>query len=126
MCWLVARIVVVLLVLVIPSRQRASGADSPAGVELFETRIRPVLVESCFECHSADADQIEGELTLDNRANVLRGGRSGAVIVPGDPDASRLLQALQYKDAELQMPPGEKLSDEVIADFKRWIKLGCA
>ncbi len=100
-------------------------AEQPAdGVEFFETRIRPVLVESCYECHSADAGEIEGELTLDNRAAVLRGGRSGAVITPGDPAASRLLRALRYDDPELQMPPEGKLPDEVIADFEKWIALG--
>lgn len=102
----------------------SSGEESSNGIELFENRIRPVLVASCYECHSANADEIEGELTLDNRAAVQRGGRSGAVIVKGDPGASRLLRALRYDDPELQMPPSGKLPAEVIADFERWIELG--
>ncbi|WP_197530364.1 PSD1 and planctomycete cytochrome C domain-containing protein [Bythopirellula polymerisocia] len=118
-----ARILFVLS-LALFTRLWANGEESSDGIELFETRIRPVLVESCYECHSVEADEIEGELTLDNRAAVLRGGRSGAVIVPSDPAGSRLLRALQYDDPELQMPPGGKLPEEVIADFRRWIELG--
>lgn len=95
-----------------------------AGVELFENRIRPVLVESCYACHSAEAGTTEGELALDNRAGVLRGGTSGAVLVPGDPNASRLMRAIEYHDAALKMPPDGKLPDEVIGAFREWIARG--
>lgn len=94
------------------------------GLDLFENHIRPVLVESCFDCHSQSAGTMEGELSLDNRASVLRGGRSGPIIVPGDPSASRLIQALEYHDPGLQMPPDGRLPDERIAAFRQWIALG--
>ncbi|QEG37990.1 PSD1 and planctomycete cytochrome C domain-containing protein [Bythopirellula goksoeyrii] len=123
MCRLVARILFVPC-LVLNCGLGASADESSVGIELFENRIRPVLVESCFQCHSVDADEVEGELTLDNRAAVLRGGRSGAIITPGDPAASRLLRALRYDDPQLQMPPEGKLPEAVIADFERWIELG--
>jgi len=102
----------------------AIGEDHSAGLDLFENRIRPVLVDSCYSCHSAKAETIEGELTLDSRAAIERGGRSGPVILPGNPAASPLLRALQYGDPALQMPPDGKLPDAVIADFQRWIELG--
>ncbi len=109
---------------VVPHPLRVVAAEQSESIQFFENRIRPVLVESCYECHSADASEVQGELTLDNRAAVERGGRSGAVIVPADPDASKLLRALEYNDHDLQMPPGGRLADEVIADFRRWIELG--
>jgi hypothetical protein len=95
-----------------------------AGIELFENRIRPALVESCYACHSSAAGTTEGELSLENRAGVLRGGSSGPVIVPGDPDASRLMRAIEYHNAALQMPPDGKLPDEVIGAFREWIARG--
>jgi hypothetical protein len=103
------------------SARLAHGDD---GIELFENRIRPVLVESCYGCHSQAAGTTEGELALDNRASLLRGGRSGKIVVPGDPEASRLVTAIGYHDATLQMPPGGRLPDEVIAAFREWIALG--
>jgi len=98
-----------------------SNADE---FEFFENRIRPVLVESCYGCHSAEADSSEGELTLDNRAGLLRGGRAGSAIAPGKPDVSRLMVAIAYNDPALQMPPDGKLPESVIADFRQWIEQG--
>ncbi len=100
------------------------SAEGDAGIELFENRIRPVLVESCFGCHSQESGTTEGELALDNRASVYRGGRSGPVIVPGDPNASRLLRAIEYHDPTLQMPPDGKLPNEVLVAFREWISMG--
>ena len=94
------------------------------GLELFEKRIRPVLVEKCFECHSSGAKKIGGNLLLDSRAGVQKGGDSGAVIVPFDPAASLLSRAIHYSDDAAHMPPSGKLPDSVIADFDRWIALG--
>jgi hypothetical protein len=91
-------------------------------VEFFEKRIRPVLVEHCYECHSTKAEKLKGSLLLDHREAVLKGGESGPAVVPGDPDGSLVLQALRYENFE--MPPKGKLSPEVIADFEHWIKNG--
>ena len=97
---------------------------NPDDVEFFEKKIRPVLVERCFECHSAKADEIGGGLLLDNRAAVAKGGENGPVLVKGNPDKSRLITALRYSDENLQMPPDGKLPTDVIADFERWVKTG--
>lgn len=91
-------------------------------VEFFEKKIRPVLVERCYECHSTNADSVKGGLLLDSRDSSRKGGDSGAAIVPGNLDESLVLSALRYESFE--MPPDGKLSDAVIADFEKWIKAG--
>ncbi len=93
-------------------------------LRFFESKIRPVLVERCYKCHSSGAKSIEGGLLLDSRLGVLKGGDRGRAIEPGDADASLLVQAIRYEDDDLQMPPDEKLSAAVIADFEQWIGLG--
>ena len=115
------RCVVVLLIVV--ARPAASfAADAPAGIALFEAKIRPVLIRECYSCHSAGAKSIKGGLRLDSRAAVRAGGESGPILVPGQPEESPIMEALRYEGPE--MPPRGKLPDAVIADFARWIQLG--
>jgi hypothetical protein len=94
------------------------------GIEFFETRIRPVLTEKCYKCHSAGAEKIKGGLLLDSRSGWMKGGESGSVIVPGDPEKSRLIHAVRYTDSSLQMPPKEILRASQIADFAAWVRMG--
>lgn len=94
------------------------------GTAFFEKKIRPVLVEHCYSCHSAEAETLEGELLLDNRAGWMSGGVSGQIIVPGEPEKSLLLHAMKWKNADLEMPPEKKLPDDVLADFEKWIEMG--
>src|ERR1044072_860335 len=90
----------------------SSAAPTGDGNEFFEQKIRPILAEHCYKCHSHDAEKLKGGLMLDSRAGVLEGGDNGAVIVAGDPDRSRLITAVRYTDPELQMPPKDsKLSE---------------
>jgi Protein of unknown function (DUF1553)/Protein of unknown function (DUF1549)/Planctomycete cytochrome C len=96
----------------------------PVGTDFFETRIRPVLSTKCYACHSSRLAAPKGDLVLDTKAGVLKGGKLGPVIVPGNPAESRLLEALSYSNAHLQMPPSGKLADSVIADFEQWIAAG--
>ncbi|MFN4261901.1 MAG: PSD1 and planctomycete cytochrome C domain-containing protein [Gemmataceae bacterium] len=91
-------------------------------IEFFEARIRPVLVKYCYECHSATSAKIKGSLLLDSRDGLRRGGSSGPALVPGRPDESLLIQALNHQG--LNMPPREKLPEEVIADLTYWVKIG--
>jgi hypothetical protein len=79
--------------------------DTAAGIAFFETKIRPVLVEHCYECHSSEAGVADGELRLDSRDAVRRGGTRGPAAVPGDLKASWLLTAVSHADADLKMPP---------------------
>ena len=98
-------------------------------VEFFEKKIRPVLVAQCYECHSAEAatrGKLKGMLTVDTRAGLLKGGDSGPAIVPGKPGESLLLKALRHDASVSAMPPKEKLSAAVIADFEAWIAAGAA
>ena len=96
-----------------------------AGVEFFESKIRPVLVRHCYECHSADTETAEGGLRVDSRATIRMGGERGHAVVPGHPEASLLLTAISHSNADLKMPPDEpKLSDDVIANLKQWIRMG--
>jgi len=111
------------------ARPDGSDANGPnvkvpdaKGIEFFEKKIRPVLVAQCYECHSARAKKLKGELSLDTREGLRRGGESGEIIVPGKPEASLLLSALRHDD--LEMPPKRKLPESVVADFETWIKLG--
>jgi hypothetical protein len=90
----------------------------------FEAKIRPVLAENCYACHSSKASAPMGGLRLDTKAGLIQGGVRGPAVAPGDPEASLLLEALSYTDNHLQMPPSGKLPDSVIADFKQWIASG--
>ncbi|MCR9294728.1 MAG: PSD1 and planctomycete cytochrome C domain-containing protein [bacterium] len=94
---------------------------------LFESRIRPVLVEHCYDCHSAEQDEPAGGLRLDSREGLLQGGSSGPAIVAGRPASSLLLTAIRQEDKHLSMPPadyGEKLPPDVIRNFTQWIASG--
>ncbi len=92
--------------------------------EFFEKEIRPVLVNKCYACHSSKLKSPMGGLVLDTRPGLRKGGNGGAIVVPGDPKASRLVAALSYTDPELRMPPTGKLTDREIAAFAQWIQAG--
>jgi hypothetical protein len=100
---------------------RGAEPDS-AGLILFEKRIRPVLVEHCYECHSADK-KVKGGLRLDSPEAWQKGGDSGPAIEPGKPDESLLIDALRH-EGDLKMPPRGKLSDAVLRDFEEWVRRG--
>ena len=97
-----------------------SLAAQSNGNDLFESKIRPVLAEKCYGCHSSNLKKPMGGLVLDTKAGMRQ------VIVPGKPDESLLLRALHYTDTRLKMPPTGKLPDAVIADFEHWILAGAA
>jgi hypothetical protein len=116
------RIPLVLLLLV--GLSWAQEASAPPGVEFFEKKIRPVLLERCFSCHSAQAEKLKGSLFLDTREGLLKGGDSGPAIAVGDPKKSLLLKAVSWADDELKMPPKKKLAADQIADLETWIRNG--
>lgn len=106
-------------------RSDAEVKDLPReGFDFFEKNIRPVLVEKCYKCHSAQSEKLKGSLLLDSKQGMLKGGSTGPALVPFKPDDSLLLKAIRYTDPDLQMPPKEKLSDFEIKNFEIWIKLG--
>ncbi len=95
-------------------------AESPD--EFFETKIRPVLVESCLKCHGGD--KVSSGLRLDQREDLITGGDRGPAVVPGDAENSLLVQAMLRTHSDLEMPPRKELSAETIADFRRWVDQG--
>lgn len=107
----------ILLLTAVPS---LAAADD--GIEFFENNIRPILVDHCYECHSAETDEPAGGLLLDTRDGIREGGETGPAVVPEDIAESLLISAIEYND--LEMPPDEKLDDEVIAQFREWIEMG--
>ena len=101
--------------------------EKPSADQLafFETKIRPVLASQCYPCHSEEGKKEKGNLRLDTRDGIRKGGDTGPAVVPGDPKRSLLLKAIR-QTGELKMPPKSKLSDEVVADFEKWIATGAA
>lgn len=100
------------------------GQDKDTGLEFFETNIRPVLIEQCYRCHNS-IDLAEGSLVLDTKVGTLKGGDNGVIVEPGNVQNSRLIAILKHEVAGLEMPEdGEKLSDEIIANFEKWIAMG--
>src|SRR5436190_19686742 len=98
--------------------------ESEQGLDFFEKKIRPVLATECYKCHSAKSEKVKGGLLLDSRDGWLKGGQSGPALIPKQPQKSLLLKAINYSDADLQMPPKHKLAARQIKDFETWIKMG--
>ncbi|MDB5385964.1 MAG: Planctomycete cytochrome [Planctomycetaceae bacterium] len=94
------------------------------GLDFFEKKIRPVLIERCYKCHSAASQKPKGGLRLDRKSSLLDGGDSGPAVAPGKPEESLLFQAISWSDGISVMPPDSKLPDRVIADFREWIVRG--
>jgi hypothetical protein len=100
------------------------GSDAK-GVEFFEKKIRPLLADKCYQCHSQQTKKAKGGLLLDSPDGLLKGGTSGPILVPGDPEKSPLIKAVRYNDKDLRMPPdGKKLTVGEITDLEAWVKMG--
>lgn len=95
---------------------------SSSQAEHFEKHVRPVLVRHCYECHSGGSNSLKGGLRLDFKDGLLKGGDSGPAIVPGNPDSSLIISAVNHDG--LEMPPGKKLSDSEIRELSEWIAHG--
>ncbi len=115
-------VVAAVALLISAAWQQAVAQDNAAARDFFERRIRPVLVERCYECHSGESKILQGGLRLDYAAGLSAGGDSGPAVVAGQPEESLLIEALRYESFE--MPPEGQLSDEVVDDFVRWIRDG--
>jgi mono/diheme cytochrome c family protein len=115
-----------------PSAARAADAAPTAEqVKFFEEKIRPILAESCVGCHGPDKQK--GGLRMDTRAGLIAGGKEDdkvtKVVEPGNPEKSMIIEAVEYKNEDIQMPPpkkkvSQKLSDDKIAALKEWVKMG--
>ena len=95
-------------------------------IAFFEKKIRPVLAQQCYSCHSVADEQFKGGLAVDTRNSLQVGGDSGPAVVPGNPGRSPLLLAMRGHGDFKQMPPKVRLSDDILADFETWIRAGAA
>jgi len=98
------------------------ASASPEQIRFFENKIRPLLANACYECHSEDWQ--ESDLRLDTLQGMLTGGKAGPALLPGKPKGSLIVTAVTYRDNDLKMPPEEKLSDAQIADLTKWVEMG--
>lgn len=91
-------------------------------IQFFESKIRPLLIKHCYDCHGPDEQ--ESGLRVDTFKDIVKGGKAGPLLVPGKPEQSILITAVKYQSSDLQMPPDEKLSKQEIADLTTWVKIG--
>jgi cytochrome c553 len=110
--------------LFLASPVHAEFSSKEDGTRFFEEKIRPVLAEKCYSCHSAESEKLKGSLQVDHLEHLLAGGDTGPSLVPGKPDDSLLVEAIAYGNPDLRMPPKEKLSAAVVEDFRKWITGG--
>ena len=102
------------------AKEKFSSED----LDFFESKVRPLLAERCYKCHSHKAKKLKGDLYLDSRKGLLHGGDNGPAVKPGDLAGSLLIDAIRYRDPDLQMPPKTKLSEREIEILERWVELG--
>jgi len=98
----------------------SAPAPAPAPTQFFQNKVFPILSQNCYRCHNGS---VTGRLRLDSREEILKGGKRGPALVPGDPDKSLMIEAVRQTGL-LKMPLGGKLSDEQVADLAAWVKMG--
>lgn len=106
--------------------QLLAAEYSDEQLDFFEKKIRPVLAEKCYRCHSAGSEKLKAHLQLDHREHMLTGGDTGPSIVPGNPEQSFLIEVISYETPDLQMPPKGPLDAKTVDDFRKWIADGAA
>ncbi|QIF02147.1 DUF1553 domain-containing protein [Roseimicrobium sp. ORNL1] len=100
-----------------------AAAPAEDGIAFFESKVRPLLIDKCYNCHSPE-HKVKGGLRLDTKEGTLEGGDSGPSVVPKEPDKSLLLRAVTYEDRDLKMPPKQKLTAEEVDIIRQWIAMG--
>jgi hypothetical protein len=106
----------------VSTSETVTNEPSASSVEFFEKKIRPLLVNNCYTCHSAETNS-KGGLRVDDRNGLITGGGRGSALTPGEPEKSLLIEAVKQV-GDLKMPPNKKLSEEEIADLTKWVKEG--
>ena len=112
-----------LCVAVCSERGKSESSLKDEELKFFESKIRPVLVEQCYRCHSSE-EKIKGGLSIDSREGIRHGGDSGPAVVPGDLRGSLLWTAINWAEEDYEMPPKKRLPASIVADFKEWIEMG--
>jgi len=109
----------------LPLAGGAAAELTPAQEVFFENKIRPVLADNCYKCHSLRSEKIKGGLLLDSREGLRKGGDTGPGLIPGDSEKSLLIKAVRGDDPDLQMPPkGDRLTPGQIDDLRAWVDMG--
>lgn len=101
-----------------------STTTAEDSIAFFEKEVRPLLVQYCYECHSAEAKKLRGELYLDSQPGWQRGGDTGPAIIPGNPDKSLLIQAIRYQVDDIEMPPKQKMPEAAVDALVAWVEMG--
>ena len=110
-------------ILILTATLARAAEPTPEQLTFFETKIRPVLVTECYDCHAGEKHK--GGLRLDSRDALRRGGDTGAAVVPGNVADSLLITSIRHEDPDFKMPKkAPKLDDAIIADFTAWVKMG--
>lgn len=107
-----------------PTLANAAKKQDPKATAFYEQHIRPLLIKHCYECHSEKMEEQQGGLLLDRKSSWMKGGTSGKAIIPGNPNGSLIIKAVQYGNEDYQMPPDGKLSGKEIKLLERWVKIG--
>src|SRR5260221_4169306 len=113
-----------LIVLTVGAVSARGVGPTPEGIDYFEKNVRPILVDTCYKCHSAQSEKLKGGLYVDSPYGLRKGGKTGPAIVPGEPEKSLLIKAVRYVDEDMQMPPKEQLSKGQVAALETWVKMG--
>ena len=122
--FLLKALAVAVIVLTVFGIAAAESPEKAAPTRLFEAKIQPIFANVCLKCHGEK--KARGNLRLDSRAALLRGGDHGPAVVPGDPEKSLVIQAVRYSHDKLKMPPGKPLSDAVVNDLVAWVRDGAS
>ncbi|MGE9267841.1 MAG: DUF1549 domain-containing protein, partial [Verrucomicrobiales bacterium] len=104
------------------SAAELTAEEKSAQLHFFETKIRPMLAENCYECHGEKKQK--SDLRLDNISYILQGGKSGPALVRGEVEKSAMIEAVSYENPDFQMPPKKRLSESQVADLKKWVAMG--
>ena len=108
-----------------PTMVSAAADPAPNTVAYYTDKVQPILKENCYRCHGGENHR--GGLQIDTKAGLLKGGRDGAVLVPGSPEKSLLISLIRHEgpaDDPMPMPPKSKISDADIATVTAWVKAG--
>ena len=103
---------------------QGAGLVSAEQTAFFEKKIRPIFINRCYECHSVEKGKAKGNLTLDSREALLKGGDSGPALIAGQPENSLIIQSVRYKNQDMQMPPKGALPSQEVKWLEEWIQMG--
>ncbi len=115
-------LLIAFVVLSTSSLSAAEKQPTQQQIQFFESKIRPLFVKHCYDCHGPDEQ--ESGLRMDSFQGIAKGGKAGSLIVPGKPEQSLLITAVKYQSPDLQMPPDDKLSKQEVKDLTNWVKMG--